>query len=84
MYVGNLFMGISLFLLQFLRSTHLREIIKSVVKILTTSSSKYVNPKGCGGGPKVPGGFLIGCHFSQDYAMVTKIKILDFIHKHPN
>ena len=40
-----------------------------------------LNPKGCGGGPKVPGGFLIGCHFSQDHAMVTKI--LDFIHIHP-
>ena len=25
--------------------------------------------------------FLIGCHFSQDHAIVTKI--LDFIHKHP-
>ena len=23
-----------------------------------------VNPKGGGGGPKVPGGFSIGCHFS--------------------
>ena len=39
------------------------------------------NPKGGGGGPKVPGGFSIGCHFSQDDAMVTKI--LDFIHIHP-
>ena len=40
-----------------------------------------VNPKGGGGGPKVPSGFSIGCHFSQDDAMVTKI--LDFIHIHP-
>ena len=41
----------------------------------------FLNPKGGGGGPKVPGGFSIGCHFSQDDAMVTKI--LDFIHIHP-
>ena len=41
----------------------------------------HFNPKGGGGGPKVPGGFSIGCHFSQDDAMVTKI--LDFIHIHP-
>jgi len=34
----------------------------------------FFNPKGCGG-------FSIGCHFSQDDAMVTKI--LDFIHIHP-
>ena len=39
------------------------------------------NPKGCGGGPKVPSGREIVCHFSQGYAMVTKI--LDFIHIHP-
>ena len=39
-----------------------------------------INPKGGGGGPKVPGGFSIGCHFSQDDAMVTKN--LDFIHIH--
>ena len=32
------------------------------------------------GGPKVPIGFSIGRHLSQDHAMVTKI--LDFIHKH--
>ena len=38
--------------------------------------------KEAGGGPKVPSGFSIGCHFSQDHAMVTKI--LDFIHKHLN
>ena len=39
------------------------------------------NPKGGGGGgPKVPSGVSIGCHFSQDHAMVTKI--LDFIHIH--
>ena len=37
--------------------------------------------KDAGGGPKVPSGFSIGCHFSQDPAMVTKI--LDFIHIHP-
>ena len=37
--------------------------------------------KDAGGGPKVPSGFSIGCHFSQDHAMVTKI--LDFIHIHP-
>ena len=37
--------------------------------------------KEAGGGPKVPSGFSIGCHFSQDHAMVTKI--LDFIHIHP-
>ena len=37
--------------------------------------------KEAGGGPKVPSGFPIGCHFSQDHAMVTKI--LDFIHIHP-
>ena len=30
----------------------------------------------------MPSGFSIGCHFSQDHAMVTKI--LDFIHKHLN
>ena len=41
-----------------------------------------LNPDGGGGGPKVPGGFSIGCHFSQDDAMVTKIG--DFIHKHLN
>ena len=35
---------------------------------------------GGGGGSKCPYGFSIGCHFSQDLAMVTKI--LDFIHKH--
>ena len=40
-----------------------------------------LNPKGGGGGPKWPYGFSIGCHFSQDHAMVTKI--LDFIHIHP-
>ena len=39
---------------------------------------KDINPKGCRGGPKVPSGFSIGCHFSQNHAMVTKI--LDFIH----
>ena len=32
------------------------------------------------GGSKCPYGFLIGCHFSQDHATVTKI--LDFINKH--
>ena len=42
----------------------------------------FINPKGCGGGPKVPGGQEIVSHFSQGYAMVTKI--LDFNHKHPN
>ena len=42
-----------------------------------------INPKGCrGGGPKVPSGQKIVCHFSQGHAMVTTI--LDFIHKHPN
>ena len=40
------------------------------------------NPKGGGGGPKVPAGQEIVCYFSQDHAMVTKN--LDFIHKHPN
>ena len=35
------------------------------------------NPKGCGG-PKVPTGQEIVCHFSQGHAMVTKI--IDFIH----
>ena len=40
-----------------------------------------INPEGCGGGSKCPYGFLIGCHFSQDHAMITKI--LDFINKHP-
>ena len=35
-----------------------------------------------GGGPKVPSGFSIGCHFLQEHVMVTKI--LDFIHIHPN
>ena len=34
-----------------------------------------------GGWSKCPYGFSIGCHFSQDHAMVTKI--LDFINKHP-
>ena len=34
------------------------------------------------GGPKVPSGQEMVCHFSQVHAMVTKI--LDFIHKHPN
>ena len=38
--------------------------------------------KEAGGGPKVPAGQEIACHFSQDHTMVTKI--LDFIHKHPN
>ena len=42
----------------------------------------WLNPKGGGGGPKVPAGQEIACHFSQDHAMVTKI--LDFIHKHLN
>ena len=38
---------------------------------------RYVfKPKGCGGGPKVPGGQEIVCHFSQGHAMITKI--LDF------
>ena len=37
---------------------------------------KAFNPKGGGGGPKGPGGFSIGCHFSQDDAMVTKILVL--------
>ena len=37
--------------------------------------------KEAGGGPNWPYGFSIGCHFSQDHAMVTKI--LDFIHIHP-
>ena len=41
-----------------------------------------VNPKGGGGGLKVPAGQEIACHFSQDHTVVTKI--LDFIHKHPN
>ena len=44
--------------------------------------SRLFNPKGGGGGPKVPAGQEIACHFSQDCAMVTKI--LDFIHKHLN
>ena len=35
-----------------------------------------------GGGPKVPGGQEIVCHFSQGQVMVSKI--LDFIHKPPN
>ena len=35
----------------------------------------FFNPKG---GPKWPYGFSIGCHFSQDHAMATKI--LDFVH----
>ena len=39
-----------------------------------------LNPKGGEGGPKVPAGQEIVCHFSQDHAMVTKN--LDFIHKH--
>ena len=39
------------------------------------------NMRGGPGGPKVPSGFSIGCHFSQDHAMVTKI--LEFINKHP-
>ena len=38
--------------------------------------------KEAGGGPKVPTGQEIVCHFSQGHAMVTKS--LDFIHKHPN
>ena len=42
----------------------------------------WFNPKRCGGGPKVPAGQEIVCHFSQGHAMVTKI--LDFIHKHSN
>ena len=41
----------------------------------------HLNPKGCEGGSKCPYGFWIGCHFSQDQPMVTKI--LDFINKHP-
>ena len=52
-------------------------------KAFSTINDKIIiiNPKGCGGGPKEPGGFSIGCHFSQHDAMVTKI--LDFIHIHP-
>ena len=46
------------------------------------SMTMHINPKGGGGGPKVPAGQEIACHFSQDCAMVTKI--LDFIHKHLN
>ena len=43
----------------------------------------HFNPKGgVGGGSKVPAGQEIVCHFSQGYAMVTKI--LDFIHKRSN
>ena len=49
---------------------------------LGTDVNSILNPKGGGGGPKVPAGQEIACHFSQDHAMVTKI--LDFIHKHLN
>ena len=42
----------------------------------------FFNPKGGGGGLKVPAGQEIACHFSQDHTVVTKI--LDFIHKHLN
>ena len=41
-----------------------------------------INPKGCGGCPKVTAGREIVCRFSQSHAMVTKT--LDFIHIHPN
>ena len=34
------------------------------------------------GGPKVPTGQEIACHFSQNHTVVTKN--LDFIHKHLN
>ena len=37
--------------------------------------------KEAGGVQKGPYGFSIGCHFSQDHAMITKI--LGFINKHP-
>ena len=39
------------------------------------------NPKGWGGGAKVPAGQKIVCHLSQSHALATKD--LDFIHKHP-
>ena len=44
----------------------------------------FVNPQTTRGGWgwNPPIGQEITCHFSQDYAMVTKI--LDYIHKHPN
>ena len=67
----------------------LREMVANLKPSLSTKIlsikdfvTKLVNPEGCGGGSKCPYGFSIGCHFSQDHAMVTKI--LDFIHKHPN
>ena len=44
------------------------------------TNNQPLNPKVGGGGPKVPAGQEIVCHFSQDHTMVTKI--LDFIHKH--
>ena len=34
----------------------------------------FFNPKGRGGGPKVPGGQEIVCHFSQGHAMVKTNK----------
>ena len=44
-YVGNLIMGISLFLLQFLRSTHLREIYIKIHAILSVRLSVlFFNP----------------------------------------
>ena len=56
--------------------------MRKIFKIQCGQEVMSVNPKGGGRGPKVPSGFSIGCHFSQDHAMVTKI--LDFIHIHPN
>ena len=51
-------------------------LLQSTLKTLTLKDA------GEGGGPKVPTGQEIVCHFSQGHAMVTKS--LDFIHKHPN
>ena len=55
---------------------------KKKTELVTALIGHSFNPKGGGGGPKVPAGQEIACHFSQDHAMVTKI--LDFIHKHLN
>ena len=58
------------------------QISKQNTNELRYKSAFVLNPKGGGGGPKVPAGQEIACHFSKDHAMVTKI--LDFIHNHPN
>ena len=62
--------------------SHGKENFSYKVKLTQYSVLGHFNPKGGGGGLKVPAGQEIACHFSQDHTVVTKI--LDFIHKHLN